>query len=72
MPVVHIPAFAGDHGMPVGISVVAGRFCDQHLLMISKVLGEPLMAEGGWNLEPVYSVLSTMKLGPSFDMNSSL
>jgi len=50
MPVINIPAFAGAHGMPVGISVIAGRFFDQHLLKISKVLSEPLMAEGGWKI----------------------
>ncbi|EXJ87257.1 amidase [Capronia epimyces CBS 606.96] len=50
MPVIHIPAFIGAHGMPLGISVVAGRFFDQHLLAISKALSEPLMAEGGWKI----------------------
>jgi Asp-tRNA(Asn)/Glu-tRNA(Gln) amidotransferase A subunit family amidase len=47
MPVINIPAFTGEHGMPVGLSLVAGRFFDQHLLKISKVLSEPLMAGGG-------------------------
>lgn len=47
-PVIHIPAFAGAHGMPVGISLVTGRYRDQHLLKISKILSEPLMNEGGW------------------------
>ncbi|SMQ53068.1 unnamed protein product [Zymoseptoria tritici ST99CH_3D7] len=48
VPVVHIPAFTGEHGLPVGLSIVAGRFHDQYLVKISKILGEPLMAEGGW------------------------
>ncbi|KAL3473889.1 amidase signature domain-containing protein [Aspergillus californicus] len=52
MPVIHIPAFIGVHGMPVGVSLVASRFRDQHLLRISKVLGEPLIAEGGWTSKP--------------------
>ena len=51
MPVINIPAFTGVHGMPIGISVVAGRFFDQELLKISKVLSGPLMAEVGWNIE---------------------
>ncbi|KAG6988903.1 hypothetical protein G7Y79_00068g096020 [Physcia stellaris] len=46
MPVVNIPAFSGAHGMPIGISVVAGRYCDQNLLKISQVLGKALMAGG--------------------------
>ena len=48
MPVVHIPAFMGVNGMPVGVSLVAGRGRDGHLLRVSRVLGEVLMAEGGW------------------------
>ena len=51
MPVVHIPAFIGSHGMPIGISLVAGRFFDEYLLRISKVLSEPLMDRGGWEIE---------------------
>lgn len=47
MPVVNIPAFTGEHGLPVGISLVGGRFCDQHLLAISRILEGPLMADGG-------------------------
>lgn len=50
MPVINIPAFTEAHGMPIGISVVTGRFFDQHLLEISKVLSEPLIAEGGWKI----------------------
>jgi Asp-tRNA(Asn)/Glu-tRNA(Gln) amidotransferase A subunit family amidase len=47
-PVIHIPAFTGANGMPVGISLVTGRYRDQHLLRISKVLSEALMDGGGW------------------------
>ncbi|EME84100.1 uncharacterized protein MYCFIDRAFT_134223 [Pseudocercospora fijiensis CIRAD86] len=49
-PVVHIPAFTGENGLPVGLSVIAGRYQDQYLLKICKVLANPLMAEGGWNV----------------------
>ncbi|KAH6995279.1 amidase signature domain-containing protein [Ilyonectria destructans] len=48
MPVVNVPAFVGANGMPVGISLVASRFRDQQLLRTTKVLGEKLMAQGGW------------------------
>lgn len=50
MPVIHIPAFTGANGMPIGLSVVAGRFHDQHLLQICKIISEPLMADGGWKV----------------------
>lgn len=51
VPVINMPAFTGAHGMPIGISLVASRFCDQHLLRISKVLSEPLMNEGSWKVK---------------------
>ncbi|KAL4744797.1 hypothetical protein BDW72DRAFT_199246 [Aspergillus terricola var. indicus] len=50
MPVINIPAFIGTHGMPIGVSLVAPRFRDQHLLRISNILGEALIAEGGWRI----------------------
>lgn len=37
--------------MPVGLSVVASRFYDQHLLRVCEALGVPLMAEGGWDMK---------------------
>lgn len=48
-PTIHIPAFKGDNNLPVGISVVAGRFRDQYLLQVCAALSEPLMDEGGWD-----------------------
>ncbi|KAK4200780.1 amidase [Triangularia verruculosa] len=48
MPLVTVPAFVGANGMPIGVSLVAGRFGDQHLLSVATVLSEPLMAHGGW------------------------
>ena len=50
MPVVNIPAFIGDHGMPVGVSLVASRYHDAHLLRLSRALGDVLMAGGGWRV----------------------
>ncbi|KAJ4287989.1 hypothetical protein N0V90_012004 [Kalmusia sp. IMI 367209] len=48
MPMINIPAFTGSCGMPIGLSIVAGRFFDQHLLKIAKVLSVPLTDEGDW------------------------
>jgi Asp-tRNA(Asn)/Glu-tRNA(Gln) amidotransferase A subunit family amidase len=47
MPVINIPAFVGINEMPVGVSLVAPRFRDQHLLQVSKIVGDRLIAEGG-------------------------
>ncbi|KAF2451995.1 amidase signature enzyme [Karstenula rhodostoma CBS 690.94] len=50
MPVINVPAFTGSHGLPIGLSVVAGRFFDQHLLKITEVLSVPLVENGGWRI----------------------
>jgi amidase len=49
VPVINIPAFKGANGMPIGLSLVAGRYHDQHLLKVCEVVGELLMMKGGWN-----------------------
>lgn len=46
MPVINIPAFTGAQGLPIGISLVAPRFCDQQLLKTSKLLSEALVFGG--------------------------
>lgn len=71
MPVINILAFTGAHGMPIGISVVAGRHFDQHLLKVSRILSEPLMAEGGWGNEKLESSGNTI-LAPQGSCNSCL
>jgi NCS1 family nucleobase:cation symporter-1 len=47
-PVVNIPGFKGDNGMPVGISLVAPRYRDRHLLAVSRKVGDIFETEGGW------------------------
>ncbi|KAI1432861.1 amidase [Xylaria sp. CBS 124048] len=47
-PVVNIPGFRGPNGMPVGLSLVAPRYYDRHLLAVSKTVGAIFEAEGGW------------------------
>jgi len=54
MPVINVPAFVGPNGMPVGLSIIARRFSDQHLLSVAEVLAEPLMSEGGWQRNLVH------------------
>ncbi|KAI4103933.1 MAG: hypothetical protein LQ339_004050 [Xanthoria mediterranea] len=71
MPVINIPAFTGAHGTPIGISVVAGRHFDQHLLKISRGLSEPLMAQGGWGTEKLESTGNPI-LVPNGSCNSCL
>ncbi|PBL02561.1 amidase [Armillaria gallica] len=47
VPVVNIPGFAGSHGMPIGVSLVAPRYHDRHLLNVSRSVGKAFVA-GGW------------------------
>ena len=47
-PVVNIPGFKGENDMPVGLSLVAPRYHDRHLLAVSKKVGEIFETEGGW------------------------
>ena len=50
-PVVNIPGFKGDNGMPIGVSLVAPRYHDRKLLAVSKAVGVRFEAEGGWKRE---------------------
>ncbi|KAG4278394.1 amidase [Fusarium proliferatum] len=48
VPVLNVPGFKGGHGMPIGLSLVAPRYRDRHLLEVGKAVGEIFQAEGGW------------------------
>ncbi|KAF5017088.1 hypothetical protein F66182_11035 [Fusarium sp. NRRL 66182] len=48
-PVINIPGFRSQNGMPVGVSLVAARLRDRHLLRVSQAVGRIFEAEGGWN-----------------------
>ncbi|KAI0151603.1 amidase [Xylariaceae sp. FL1272] len=47
-PVVNIPGFEGANGMPIGLSLIAPRYYDRHLLAVSQAVGEIYEADGGW------------------------
>ncbi|KAI0474143.1 amidase [Xylariaceae sp. FL0804] len=47
-PVVNIPGFKGEDDMPVGLSLVAPRYYDRHLLVVAEAVGKIFEAEGGW------------------------
>lgn len=48
VPVVNVPGFMGEEGLPVGVSLVAGRFRDGHLLGVAESVGEVFEGQGGW------------------------
>ena len=48
VPVVNVPGFQGENGMPVGLSLVAPRYKDQAVLAVAKEVGRIWEEEGGW------------------------
>ncbi|KAL2829307.1 amidase signature domain-containing protein [Aspergillus pseudoustus] len=48
VPVVNIPGFKGGEGLPIGLSLIASRYRDEHLLRVCRAVGEVFEAEGGW------------------------
>ncbi|KAL0939931.1 amidase [Colletotrichum truncatum] len=48
VPVVNLIGFGGPNGMPVGVSLVAPRYHDRHLLTVAKAAAKIFESEGGW------------------------
>jgi len=49
VPVINIPGFQGENGMPVGLSLLASRYHDQALLGVAKEVGRVWESAGGWS-----------------------
>ncbi|RDW65314.1 amidase signature (AS) enzyme-1 [Coleophoma crateriformis] len=47
-PVLNVPGFKGENGMPVGLTLVTARYRDLHLLHVGKAVGAVFTAEGGY------------------------
>jgi amidase len=50
-PALNIPGFKGANGMPIGVTLVGGRYKDMNLLHVGKSIGRAFEAKGGWVLE---------------------
>ncbi|KAM0243990.1 hypothetical protein ACHAP5_006654 [Fusarium lateritium] len=48
VPVINVPGFAGENGMPIGLSLVAPRYHDRKLLVVGEAVGELFERSGGW------------------------
>jgi len=46
-PVINVPGFRGASGMPVGLSLVSGRFCDRRLLAMARPVADLFAGAGG-------------------------
>jgi len=48
VPTLNVPGFAGEHGLPIGLTVAGPRYTDLHVLHVGKAIGEVFQKEGGW------------------------
>ncbi|ROW15077.1 hypothetical protein VPNG_03472 [Cytospora leucostoma] len=48
VPIMNLPGFAGENGLPVGVSVLAPRYHDRRLLAICGEVGRIFEEQGGW------------------------
>ena len=48
VPALNVPGFAGRNGLPIGLTMVAPRYTDRHLLRVAKTVGPLFEQEGGW------------------------
>lgn len=53
VPVVNVPGFRGENGLPVGVSLVAPRYRDRHLLDVAGEVGKIFEGQGGWTRKNV-------------------
>ena len=48
IPVVNVPGFEGENGLPVGLTLAGARYKDQALLAVANEVGKIWEKEGGW------------------------
>ncbi|KAM0751973.1 amidase signature enzyme [Meredithblackwellia eburnea MCA 4105] len=48
-PVINIPGFAGQSNLPIGLSLVAPRYRDEHLLHVAESVAMVFGTKGGWS-----------------------
>lgn len=53
VPAINIPGFAGENGMPIGLTLVTPRYYDVNALHMAKVIGRIFQSEGGWQQRAV-------------------
>ncbi|KAF8850337.1 amidase family protein [Acephala macrosclerotiorum] len=47
-PALNVPGFAGENGLPIGLTLVGARYTDEHVLYAAKAIGEVFEKEGGF------------------------
>jgi amidase len=64
VPTVHIPGFAGEDGMPMGLTLVGARYKDQDLLEVARVVAEVWIGADGGKLKRVPAPEGTVHVKP--------
>lgn len=47
-PVLNIPGFVGEKGLPIGLTLVGARYRDLHVLHVGQAIGDIFEKEGGF------------------------
>lgn len=47
-PSLNVPGFAGENGMPIGLTLVGPRYHDLHVLHAAEAVGKVFESEGGF------------------------
>jgi Asp-tRNA(Asn)/Glu-tRNA(Gln) amidotransferase A subunit family amidase len=50
VPALNVPGFAGDNGLPIGLTVVGPRYNDRRVFHVGKAIGEAFESEGGFEM----------------------
>ena len=48
VPVINVPGFGGENGLPIGISLVTSRYRDVHLIKVAEAVGPMFEKYGNW------------------------
>jgi len=48
VPCLNIPGFAGENGLPIGLTLLGPRYRDLHVLDAGRKIGEIFEAKGGF------------------------
>jgi amidase len=64
VPTVHVPGFAGESGMPMGLTLVGARYKDQDLLKVARVVAESWIGADDGKLKRVPAPEGVVHLRP--------
>jgi len=48
VPALNVPGFAGENGLPIGLTLVGARYRDMHVLDAGKKIGKVFEKSGGF------------------------